>query len=240
MIGIFFSKWSFLTEIGWWSADFSKKWSFWENFTKLDKKFSVFFPMYTKTKHCKASHILYKYHDIFSLFFPVWEKVVRKYCENSVIFSDISKEFVKSSIFLFFSNRLIWEKATFYKFLRKRKFYKKWKFMIFSRYFSQCWKNSVILHTPMTIFSQMDQLSADLRIKMRILGNLVSFFVEKMAFSNWENFPQMCLFLKSANANFMEICIFLEKELFSYCFLQCVQYACTRDRSLFKSPLQCP
>ena len=28
-------------------------------------------------------------HDIFSLFFAVWEKVVGKYRENSVIFSEI-------------------------------------------------------------------------------------------------------------------------------------------------------
>ena len=92
--------------------------------------------MYTKTKQCKASHILYKYHDIFSLFFPVWEKVVRKYCENSVIFSDISKEFVKSSIFLFFSNRLIWEKSYFLQIFEKKKVLQKMKiYDIFSLFF---------------------------------------------------------------------------------------------------------
>ena len=155
--------------------------------------------MHTK-KQCKAKNILYKYHDIFSLFFPVWEKVVRKYCENSVIFSEISQKFVKSSIFLFFSQIVWFEKKSYFLqiFWEKENFWQKMIFFenlwYFLAIFPSVGKSSEKISRkfchflwnapspPMSIFSQMDQFSADLRIKMHILGNLVSFFFEKMTF----------------------------------------------------------
>ena len=170
------------------------------NLTKNSRDFS----QCIQKKQCKASNILYKYHDVFSLFFPVWEKVVRKYCENFVIFSEISQKIVKSRIFVFFQIGRFEKEATFYKFLRKRKFLTtKWIFLeitnIFSLFFPVWEKivrkyreNSAIFSEidppPMSIFSQIDQLSAALRTKIRSLGNLVSFFWENDFFSNWERF----------------------------------------------------